>query len=162
MIYINVFYNFKVCPLSHSIVCLLMAQFTARDQLPTSPSQNNCLNCARKLDCVFHRHQFECRILFTWNMETGDWEVLDYGELNELRKDFFSPIKIFSPNKMKTQSLAQTAKKLAQELSNTMGKVQNYANNLRVLDSNLKKSKTSLTDCDNMIEFYLKKPKYSE
>uniref|UniRef100_W8C9T5 DDB1-and CUL4-associated factor 15 n=1 Tax=Ceratitis capitata TaxID=7213 RepID=W8C9T5_CERCA len=159
----DVFYDWaceliRVCPLSQTIICLLMAQFTARDQLPTSPT--NCLNCSLKLDCIYHRRQFECRILFTWNMENGEWEVLDYGELHECKQsDLISPIKRCGRMPV---TLAQTAKSLAKEMSLSLSKIeQNYTSNLRVLDSNIKKSKLSLADHDNAIELCLKRPRGS-
>ncbi|XP_067617826.1 uncharacterized protein [Eurosta solidaginis] len=157
----DVFYDWaceliRVCPQSQTIICLLMAHFSARDQLPTPPT--NCLNCARKLDCVFHRRQFECRILFTWNMENGEWEVLDYGELHECKlSDLINPIKRCGQLPV---TLLQTAKKLAHEMSISLGKIeQDYACNLRVLDSNIKKSKLSVADHDNVIELCLKRPR---
>ncbi|XP_017472984.1 PREDICTED: uncharacterized protein LOC108363958 [Rhagoletis zephyria] len=159
----DVFYDWaceliRVCPVSQTIICLLMAQFSARDQLPTSPT--NCLNCSRKLDCAFHRRQFECRILFTWNMENGEWEVLDYGELHECKlSDVISPIKRCGRLPV---TLSETAKKLASEMSASLSKIeQNYTCNLRVLDSNIKKSKLSVADYDNVIELGLKRPRNS-
>nr|XP_014092377.1 uncharacterized protein LOC106618959 [Bactrocera oleae] len=159
----DVFYDWaceliRVCPLSQTIICLLMAQFSARDQLPTTPT--NCLNCSLKLDCVYHRRQFECRILFTWNMESGEWEVLDYGELHEYKQsDILSPIKRCGRIPI---TLSQTAKKLASEMTASLSKIeQNYACNLRVLDSNIKKSKLSVADFDNAIELCLKRPRGS-
>ncbi|XP_054747799.1 uncharacterized protein LOC129253450 [Anastrepha obliqua] len=160
----DVFYDWaceliRVCPVSQTIICLLMAQFSARDQLPTSPT--NCLNCSRKLDCAFHRRQFECRILFTWNMENGEWEVLDYGEMYECKlSDVISPIKRCGRMPV---TLSQPAKKLAHEMSISLSKIeQNYTYNLRVLDSNIRKSKFSVADHDNVIELCLKRPRDSD
>lgn len=163
----DVFYDWaceliNVCPRSNLISCVLMAHFTARDQLPTTC--NNCLNCSRNLDCVFHRKQFECRILFTWNMELGDWDVLDYGELHEFNR-IGQP---YESNSTKSSSksfgggLSKTAKSLAQELAASLDKLQDFSSNLRVWDSNVSKSKVCLTDLDNVIEFYLKRPRCSE
>lgn len=162
----DVFYDWaceliNVCPRSNLISCVLMAHFTARDQLPTTC--NNCLNCSRNIDCVFHRKQFECRILFTWNMELGDWDVLDYGELHEFNR-IGQPYEGGSTKSCKSfgGGLSKRAKSLAQELAANLDKLQDFSSNLRVWDSNVSKSKACLTDLDNVIEFYLKRPRYSE
>ncbi|XP_055903449.1 uncharacterized protein LOC129939453 [Eupeodes corollae] len=162
----DVFYDWaceliNVCPRSNLISCVLMAHFTARDQLPTTC--NNCLNCSRNIDCVFHRKQFECRILFTWNMELGDWDVLDYGELHEFNR-IGQPYDSGSTKSSKSfgGGLSQTAKSLAQDLAASLDKLQDFSSNLRVWDSNVSKSKACLTDLDNVIEFFLKRPRFSE
>lgn len=66
------------------LVSLLLVNFTARDA--TQPGAEPCLNCANgdRLDCAFHRRHFEARSLFTWDVCTGDWCVVDYGTLAEL------------------------------------------------------------------------------
>ncbi|XP_055848551.1 uncharacterized protein LOC129913751 [Episyrphus balteatus] len=163
----DVFYDWaceliNVCPRSNLISCVLMAHFTARDQLPTTC--NNCLNCSRNIDCVFHRKQFECRILFTWNMELGDWDVLDYGELHEFNRTGqpYDSGSTKSSSKSFGGGLSQTAKSLAQDLAASLDKLQDFSSNLRVWDSNVSKSKSCLTDLDNVIEFFLKRPRFSE
>ncbi|XP_073818783.1 uncharacterized protein isoform X2 [Musca autumnalis] len=140
----------NICPLSQTLFCLLMAHFSAREEV------TSCLNCSRKLNCAFHRRQYECRVLFTWNVSTGEWEVLDFGELHDHKLQNIFLRKGVKRNPM---SLAQRAKKLAREMAQTLNKLPDYTSNLRVLDSNIKKSKKTITDIDNMIEFYLKRPR---
>lgn len=127
-----------------------MAHFSAREEV------TSCLNCSRKLNCAFHRRQYECRVLFTWNMFTGEWDVLDFGELHDHK---LQNIFIRKGVKRNPVSLAQRAKKLAREMAQTLSKLPDYTSNLRVLNSNIKKSKKTITDIDNMIEFYLKRPR---
>ncbi|KAH8307564.1 hypothetical protein KR044_003005 [Drosophila immigrans] len=152
----NVFYDWayefiNVCPISHTITFLLMAQFSARDQLPTAPT--NCLYCTGRMGCVIHNRQYECRILFTWNMESGQWQVLDYGELKEMH-ELFSPLKRLGKSRL---TLAQLARQTAQEMATSLNGLPNYKSNLRVLNSDIKKSKSSICDLDNMVEFHLKR-----
>ncbi|KAH8359471.1 hypothetical protein KR093_006955 [Drosophila rubida] len=152
----NVFYDWayefiNVCPISHTISFLLMAQFSARDQMPTTPT--NCLYCTGRMGCVFHNRQYECRILFTWNMESGQWQVLDYGELKEMH-ELFSPLKRLGKSRL---TLAQLARQTAQEMAASLNGLPDYKSNLRVLNSDMKKSKTSICDLDNMVEFHLKR-----
>lgn len=66
------------------LVSLLLVNFTARDA--TQPGAEPCLNCSNgdRLDCAFHRRHFEARSLFTWDVCTGAWCVVDYGTLAEL------------------------------------------------------------------------------
>ncbi|XP_068155571.1 uncharacterized protein [Drosophila tropicalis] len=147
----NVFYDWayeviNVCPLSQTINCLLMAQFSARDQV-------NCSHCAGRLDCVFHSRQYECRILFNWNMETGQWQVLDYGELKEML-ELFSPLKRLGKSRL---TLGQMTQKMALDLVGSLNRLPDYASNLRILNADMKKSKTFISDLDNMVEFHLKR-----
>ncbi|XP_013103572.1 uncharacterized protein LOC106084434 [Stomoxys calcitrans] len=140
----------NVCPITQTIFCLLMAHFSAREEVAS------CLNCSRKLSCAFHRRQYECRVLFCWNMCTGEWDVLDFGELHDHKlQNMF----IRKGVKRNPVSLAQRAKKLAREMAQTLNKLPDYTSNLRVLDSNINKSKKTIIDIDNMIEFYLKRPR---
>ncbi|XP_065372425.1 uncharacterized protein LOC135964204 [Calliphora vicina] len=137
----------NVCPISLTVFCILMAHFSAREEV------SSCLNCSRKLSCAFHRREYECRVLFTWNMLTGEWDILDFGELQDYNHYKYSPKGNFSPN----VTLQQRAKKLAREMAQTLHKLPDYTSNLRILESNVKKSMKSVTDIDNMIEFSLKK-----
>ncbi|EDV93113.1 uncharacterized protein LOC6564021 [Drosophila grimshawi] len=152
----NVFHDWayeviNVCPLSQTISGLLMAQFSARDQMPTSPT--NCMYCTGRMGCNFHKGQYECRILFTWNMESGQWQVLDYGELKEIH-ELFSPLKRLGKSRL---TFAQVAKQMAREMSASLNRLPDYTCNLRVLTADIKKSKTSICDLDNMVEFFLKR-----
>lgn len=122
-----------------------MAHFSAREEA------TSCVNCARKLSCAFHRREYECRVLFSWNMMSGEWDIIDFGELHDHNHFKYSPKNKYSSN----VSLQHRAKKLAREMSQSLQKLPDYTSNLRVLDSNVKKSKKSITDLDNMIEFSL-------
>ncbi|KAH8241949.1 hypothetical protein KR038_003162, partial [Drosophila bunnanda] len=150
----NVFYDWayeviSVCPLSQTIGCLLVAQFSARDH-PLA----NCLHCTGRMDCVFHNRQYECRILFTWNTESGQWQVLDYGELMETHEQF-SPLKRLGKARL---TFAQLARKMGQEMADSLRlNLPDYASNLRVLNSDIRKSKAYISDLDNMVEFHLKR-----
>ncbi|XP_075150533.1 uncharacterized protein LOC142224635 [Haematobia irritans] len=151
----DVFYDWayeliNVCPVSQTIFCLLMAHFSAREEF------SSCLNCSRKISCGFHQRQYECRVLFCWNMTTGEWDVLDFGELQEHKLQNIFTNKGVKRNQV---SLAQRAKKLAREMAQTLNKLPDYTSNLRVLDSNINKSKKTINDIDNMIELYLKRPR---
>ncbi|XP_030375999.1 uncharacterized protein LOC115625176 [Scaptodrosophila lebanonensis] len=154
----NVFYDWayeiiNMCPLSQTISCLLMAQFSARDQLPTAPTK--CLHCTGRMDCAFHNRQYESRILFNWNMESGVWQVLDYGDMKEiLAMEPFGPLRRLGTSRL---TFAEVAKKTAQELSASLNKLPDYACHLRVLNSDIKKSKSFICDMDNMVEFHLKR-----
>ncbi|XP_017079895.2 uncharacterized protein LOC108113723 [Drosophila eugracilis] len=150
----NVFYDWayeviSVCPLSQTIGCMLMAQFSARDQ-PLAI----CSHCTGRMECVFHNRQYECRILFTWNMESGQWHVLDYGELKEVHEQF-SPLKRLGKARL---TFAQAARKMGQEMANGLSQhLPDYTSNLRVLNSDIRKSKMYISDLDNMVEFHLKR-----
>lgn len=129
-----------VCPLSFILTFILMVHFTAIDTLPTGTKE--CLNCVNNLDCVFHRKQYQCRTLFTWNLETGDWTVLDYGDLLEVAQKSKS-----------TGELNKILQKLAADFFNNLNDLESF-NNLRVLDCCNDKSKEFLRDYQNSIEFY--------
>lgn len=123
-----------------------MVNFTARELQPTTTKQ--CLNCtsSQNLDCVFHRKYYECRTLFTWDIETGDWNILDYGDLVEVSATL--------ANKRNSGELNTAVKKMSKELSTTDKMNRDIFNHLRVLDSCSEKSKDILKDFENSIEFY--------
>ena len=126
-----------------------MINFTAREMLPSSsPADIQCLNCSsnQHLDCVIHRKRYECRTLFTWDIETGDWNILEYGDMTEMQQ------RPANKRNQTTTEVNVTAKKLANDLKSFVSDV---FSNLRVLDSNVDKSKELLRDYDNSIEFYL-------
>lgn len=133
-----------------------MAQFSARDQMPTTST--NCVYCTGRMGCVLHNRQYECRILFTWNMETGQWQVLDYGELKEMH-ELFSPLKRLGKSRL---TFAQLAQQTAREMALSLSSLPDYTSNLRVLNADMKKSKSSICDLDNMVEFHLKRTNYNE
>lgn len=79
-------------------------------------------------------------------MESGDWNILDYGDMAEV-----------SPNTAKRVpgELNVIVKRIAEELSTTGGYLsRNYFDHLRILDSCTDKSKDVLRDYQNSIEFY--------
>lgn len=125
-----------------------MVHFTARDQLPSNSKQ--CYNCTSNLDCVFHRKLYQCQVLFTWNIETGEWHVLDYGTLHEV------------PDKKNSGELNSIAQQLALELKSKMNLDEHLStNHLRVLDCCNEKPKLFLRDYRNSIEFYRNVKKFN-
>lgn len=138
-------YCAQVCPLSCILTCILMVNFTASD-LQTDSSINNCINCSSKLnlDCAFHQKHYECQILFTWDVDTGEWNVLDYGNLKEV------PTSLTSNEH--APYIHRIMSKLATEMISNL-KFEMF-NNLHVLDSCVDKSKKILRDADNSIEFH--------
>lgn len=117
-----------------------MVHFTARDQMPTDSKQ--CYNCKSNLDCVIHRKLYQCQVLFTWNTETGEWNVLDYGNLSEVL------------NKKSSGELNSIARQSAAEFKSTLNYNTNLSNYLRILDCCNEKPKLYLRDQRNSIEFY--------
>lgn len=124
-----------------------MVNFTASDIQPES-TINNCINCTNNLnlDCVFHRKHYECQILFTWDIETGEWNVLDYGQLIEVSTSLTSD--------GRTPYIHRIISKMAFEMISNLSSYTDLFNNLHVLDSCVEKSKKILRDADNSIEFY--------
>lgn len=129
-----------VCPLSCILTLILMVHFTAHDQIPTDSKQ--CYNCSSNLDCVFHRKYFQSQTLFTWNVETGNWNILDYGDLTEVS------------DKRNSGELNNAAKKIANDITSKFNGNLNTLNHLRILDCSNDKSKLLLKDLNNSIEFY--------
>lgn len=124
-----------------------MVNFTASDLQPDA-SINSCINCTSNLnlDCVFHRKHYECQILFTWDTETGEWNVLDYGHLLEVPTSL--------TNDEHTPYIHRIIGKLASEMISNLDSYTEIFDNLHVLDSCVEKSKKILQDADNSIEFY--------
>lgn len=114
---------------------MLVVNFNACD-LPLKLCKNNT-------DCAPHRKQYESRTLFTWNVATGDWQILDYGTLSDAAK-------------RKTGELNGIVKKLAVDMMQQQQQQQRdmYGDNLWILDSCNEKSKEVLRDCEKAIEFY--------
>lgn len=129
------------------LTCILMVNFTASDVQPV-PSNNNCINCSSNLnlDCVFHRKHYECQILFTWDTESGEWHVLDYGNLLEVSPSLSS--------EKHTPYIHRIVSKLAADMISGLTTHAEIFTNLHVLDSCVEKSKKVLRDVDNSIEFY--------
>lgn len=124
-----------------------MVHFNASDLQPYS-STKSCVNCSSNLnlDCVFHRKHYECQILFTWDIESGEWNVLDYGTLLEV-----SPVLASGKN---SSYIHRIVAKLAADMTSGLNAYSDIFNNLRVLDTCVGKSKKVLKDIDNSIEFY--------
>lgn len=144
----------QVCPLSSHLTSALIVRFAAFElKSQQSVNSKQCANCCgnnQSIDCVFHRKNYECSALFTWNIDTGDWHVLDYGDLVEV-----SPATIYKHS----NDLNNAVKQLASELlttsinENDSHSDRDIFSNLRILDSCTDKSKEVLTDYENSIEF---------
>ncbi|XP_058463130.1 uncharacterized protein LOC131437654 [Malaya genurostris] len=141
-----------VCPLTETITCTMVLQFTASD----TNKLKQCHNCSTTIDCHTHRKIYQCRSLFTWNMTTGDWTVLDYGSLSS--GPYLELKKLASNYSRLLVKLRKFTRKLFASSSNERDTVRTYEylNHLRVLDSNNEKTKQRLIDLEHMIEFYRK------
>lgn len=167
------FIDSQICPLSAILTCLLIVNFTARDA--TAPGAAPCLNCTNReqLDCAFHRRHFECRSIFTWNVQSGDWTILDYGELAELLPSVLRKRNATgsggggaSTASMGTAGDAAGVAGTASELTRIVRRMaREFAPSLRkdgpadwaglwTLDSCVDRSKERLRDQHNSIEFY--------
>lgn len=189
----GVFYDWAcelvaICKYSGIATCVLAVHFTATDKLPLLKSDSgdagnyDCINCSSNVDCVFHRKHYQCCSLFTWDVATGDWAVLDYGELVEMGPKWRS-----QSTKKQTTILRARARKMANLVQRRGSKAEEEEpplldrskggrgrhktrekeeeeeaqeedeptdDHLRVLDSCNVKSKDALTDLRNCIEFY--------
>uniref|UniRef100_A0A182QML9 DDB1- and CUL4-associated factor 15 WD40 repeat-containing domain-containing protein n=1 Tax=Anopheles farauti TaxID=69004 RepID=A0A182QML9_9DIPT len=149
-----------VCPLTETITCTTVLQFTANDIGHCKPK--SCQNCSSTIDCQTHRKVYQCRSLFTWCITTGEWIILDYGNLSS--GPYLEVKKLASNYNRLLKKLRSFTRKLF-----TSGKGEyesdrtyEYLNHLRVLDSDASKAKRRLTDLDNMIEFYLRLPRRTD
>lgn len=141
-----------VCPLTETVTCTMVLQFTASDTNKAS----KCHNCLTTIDCPTHRKIYQCRSLFTWNMSTGVWTVLDYGHLGygpylELKKLASNYNRLLGELRYFTRKLFGKDSD-AQDMARTY----EYLGHLRVLDCNNEKTKQRLVDLVHMIEFYRK------
>lgn len=127
--------------------------------LEKNEGQNyDCINCSSNLDCVFHRKHYQCCSLFTWDMATGEWSVLDYGDLVEMNKKWRNQ----NTKKQTTILKARTNRVAMQLRASLAGRrvsagdegIDGVDGHLRVLDSCYAKSKEALTDLRNCVEFY--------
>ncbi|XP_053680898.1 uncharacterized protein LOC128731779 [Anopheles nili] len=149
-----------VCPLTKTITCTTVLQFTANDIGNKEPT--SCHNCTASIDCQMHRKVYQCRSLFTWCITTGEWTVLDYGNLTS--GPYLDVKKLASNYNHLLKKLRSFTKKLFSSSGSTgceseSNRTYEYLNHLRVLDSDTSKAKRRLTDLDNMIEFYLRHPR---
>lgn len=118
-----------VCPISSTLTCLMKIEFFANELSP-DPRSRRTPNC----------HKYQLRTLFTWNINDGALNVLDYGKLVPLKG---------------TRQPSVTVD--VNELTNKISTAQNQIfTHLRILTADTSKSKQKLTDMQNMIEFYRK------
>ncbi|XP_055607537.1 uncharacterized protein LOC129755166 [Uranotaenia lowii] len=144
-----------VCPLTDTITCTMVLQFTASD----ANIVKQCHNCSNTIDCRTHRKIYQCRSLFTWNMTTGNWTVLDYGNLAggpylELKKLASNYNRLLVKLRKFTRKLFVSSD--VNPLFADSDRTYEYLAHLRVLDSNNEKTKQHLVDLLHMIEFYRK------
>ncbi|XP_050068332.1 uncharacterized protein LOC126556847 [Anopheles maculipalpis] len=146
-----------VCPLTETITCTTVLQFTANDIGNAKPKP--CQNCSATIDCQTHRKIYQCRSLFTWCITTGEWMILDYGHLTS--GPYLEVKKLASNYNYLLKKLRSFTTKLftTSEGQNESTRTYEYLHHLRVLDSDTKKAKRRLTDLDNMIELYLRRPR---
>lgn len=167
----GVFYDWAcelvaICEFSGIATFVLAVHFTATDKLPpiglrsntqrtsgapSPPGNYDCINCSSNLDCVFHRKHYHCCSMFTWDVVSGEWSVLDYGELVEMGPKWRS-----QSTKKQTTFLRAKAWKLTEQLrgGGTDEQERPADRHLRVLDSCNVKSKAAVTDLRNGVEFY--------
>ncbi|XP_062534995.1 uncharacterized protein LOC134204184 [Armigeres subalbatus] len=146
-----------VCPLTDTITCTMVLQFTASD---TSKAKQ-CHNCSSTIDCRTHRKIYQCRSLFTWNIASGEWTVLDYGWLAsgpylEVKKLASNYNRLIGKLRKFTRKLFASSALAADELDSN--RTYEYLHHLRVLDSNNEKTKSRLVDMLHMIEFFRRQP----
>jgi hypothetical protein len=140
-----------VCPLSQTALSVLILQFTGSD----FDKLSQCFNCSNDSDCFAHRKLFESTVLFTWKISGDNWNVLDYGQLKQLS----GPMMLAHPVRGNRQEML--IKKLQRFIKKIFGKDRtenDLFDHLRILDSNEDKSKQSLVDHKNGIEFYRRQP----
>lgn len=133
------------------MLCVLILQFTGSD----FDRLSKCFNCSHDSDCFAHRKLFESTVLFTWKICGNDWDVLDYGQLKQLS----GQMRLTHPIRGNSQEML--TRKLQRFTKKVFGKDRTRFDNcdhLRVLDSNEQKSKDSLLDSKNGIEFLRRKP----
>ncbi|XP_053689538.1 uncharacterized protein LOC128738436 [Sabethes cyaneus] len=141
-----------VCPLTETITCTMVLQFTASD----ANKLKQCHNCSTSIDCHTHRKIYQCRSLFVWNMSNGEWHVLDYGTLAagpylEIKKLASNYGRLLGKLRKFTRKLFVSSSDERETL-----RTYDYLNHLRILDSNNEKTKQRLTDLGHAIEFYRK------
>lgn len=133
------------------ILCAVCLQFTASD----FDRLSQCLNCSNDSDCFTHRKLFESTVLFSWNLTGDEWKVLDTDQLKQIS----SQVKLSHPIRGNRQEIL--IRKLQRFIKRIFGKDRSALDrfdHLKILDSNEDKSKESLTDFHNGIEFYRRQP----
>ncbi|XP_055525747.1 uncharacterized protein LOC129718735 [Wyeomyia smithii] len=141
-----------VCPLTETITCTMVLQFTASD----TNKLKQCHNCSTSIDCHTHRKIYQCRSLFVWNMTSGEWHVLDYGTL--AAGPYLELKKLASNYSRLLGKLRKFTRKLFASSADERDTLRTYdfLNHLRILDSNNEKTKQRLSDLQHAIEFYRK------
>ncbi|XP_040159586.1 uncharacterized protein LOC120898176 [Anopheles arabiensis] len=148
-----------VCPLTETITCTTVLQFTANDIGTSKPK--TCRNCSATIDCQLHRKIYQCRSLFTWCITTGEWAILDYGVLKS--GPYLEVKKLASNYNHLLKKLRSFTKKLfANGGQSESNRTYEYLRHVRVLDSDMSKTKRRLTDLDNMVEFYLRRQRIGD
>ena len=143
------FLPIQVCSLSQMILAAVCLQFTASD----FDRLSQCLNCTKDSDCFIHRKLFESTVLFSWNLTGDSWKILDTDQLKQIS------VKLSHPIRGNRQEML--IRKLQRFIKRIFGKDRSKLDifeHLKVLDSNEDKSKESLTDFHNCIEFYRRQP----
>lgn len=122
-----------VCPISCTITCLMKIEFLAYD----SGNDGEIVRSRRSIPTC---NKFQLRTLFTWNINDGALNVIDYGKLVPLKGTRHPPMTVD-----------------VNELTCKMTTTQNMIfSHLRILTADVSKSKQKLIDMQNMIEFYRK------
>jgi DDB1- and CUL4-associated factor 15 len=133
-----------------------MLQFTASD----IEKGKQCYNCSNTLNCLTHCQIYQTQTLFTWNIESGNWNCLDYGQLQLSPSTGSCSGKIYkktsTPDKTSMMTKLTQLTKTLFDASRLHDNENKYLNHLRILDSCNEKTKDKLIDMDNMIEFYRK------
>lgn len=133
------------------ILCAVCLQFTASD----FDRLSQCLNCSNDSDCFTHRKLFESTVLFSWNLAGEEWKILDTDQLKQIS----GQVKLSHPIRGNRQEIL--IRKLQRFIRRIFGKDRSALDrfdHLKILDSNEDKSKESLTDFRNGIEFYRRQP----
>lgn len=133
--------------MSQTLLCVLILQFTASDKDRLS----TCYNCSNGSDCYTHRKLFESTVLFSWGLSGSDWEIHDYGMMKQIRMTKH-PMRV-NRQEMLMRRLQRSNKRIFSHVKDS----QNF-DHLRILDSNEDKSKETLVDLHNGIEFYRRQP----
>lgn len=132
------------------VVCALCLQFTASD----FDRLSQCLNCSNESDCFLHRRLYETTVLFSWKMTCDECKILDSGQLKQIS----AQMRLSHPIRGNRQEML--IRKLQRFIRKIFGKDRSFDNydHLKILDCNEDKSKDSITDYKNAIEFYRRQP----
>uniref|UniRef100_A0A336MM12 CSON003535 protein n=1 Tax=Culicoides sonorensis TaxID=179676 RepID=A0A336MM12_CULSO len=129
----------NVCPISSTLTCVMKIEFFANDAIPESSP-------VKTKRTTPNTHKYQLRTLFTWNINDGMLNVLDYGKLVPLKGVRAPPTYHFDVNGITEKFISEQNE---------------IFNHLRILRADVSKSKQKLSDMTNMIEFYRKNNKDS-